>query len=67
LGRDKSARIAGINMICTLCEIRGMIANLAIENQDHNKTLSEIDELIGKYGLLARVDIDKLLKVLYET
>jgi hypothetical protein len=52
-------------MIATLCEIKGMIANVAIENPEHNQAISKLDMLIGRFGLLAKADMDMIIKVLY--
>ncbi|MFA5381930.1 MAG: hypothetical protein WC356_02105 [Candidatus Micrarchaeia archaeon] len=52
-------------MIATLCEIKGMIANVAIENPEHNQAISRLDLIIDKYGLMARVDSDMIIKILY--
>lgn len=48
----------------TLFELRGMIANVAIENSEHNTQVGYIQSLIDKYGL-AWVDADKALDFLY--
>ena len=42
-----------------------MIANVAIENPEHNQAISKLDMLIGRFGLLAKADMDMIIKVLY--
>ncbi len=50
-----------------LSEIQGMIANCAIENPEHDRAYRRCQELIDKYGLLAKVDWDIAFEYCYGT
>jgi hypothetical protein len=45
----------------SLVELRGMLANLAIENGEHWLAISKVDLLIGKFGPFRRIDLDDML------
>ena len=48
-----------------LSEIQGMIANCAIENNEHDKAYKKCQELIDKFGLLAKIDWEIAMKYCY--
>lgn len=52
-------------MEITLIGLRGLVANVAIDNPAHNKQIEQIDIWRGKFGDLAIVNIDEALEVLY--
>jgi hypothetical protein len=54
-------------MKTTLINLRGMIANIALGNPDHNRQIATIDRLIDKFGPLRIVDTKEALPVLYRS
>jgi len=52
-------------MLISLCELSGMIANVAIENHEHDYAYKRCLLLIQKFGPFAQVDWDTAIKVLY--
>lgn len=48
-----------------LSEIQGIIANCALENDEHKDAYLKISELVNKFGPLKRMDWDLAMKICY--
>ena len=53
--------------LITLTELRGIIANCAIEDEAHQPAVNAVQSLIDRYGPLAKVDSKKIIQILYNT
>jgi hypothetical protein len=49
----------------SLIEMQGMLSNVAISCEGHDRALGRLEGIALKYGWLTRVDSDKLIEWLY--